>query len=376
VHSSAGRYGADRQLHQLVTGLDPARYRPLVVLPEHGPLAADLRAAGVDVRVRELAVLRRALFSPSGMALIGGRLAADAVALRGLARSAGAVLVHTNTSVTLGGAAAARAARLPHVWHVREIYADFADWWPRYRRVILTADAVPCLSEATRAQVGSAPNALVMPEGLPADAERRRPADRHAARAQLGLADDAFVCLLVGRVNGWKGQDVLARALAEPALRAQHATALVAGDAWPGEERHVQALRELGAELELGDQLRLLGFRDDLDRLYGAADVVVVPSTRPEPLGLVALEAAAAGCCVVASDTGGLPEILRDGETGRLVPAGDPAALATTLTELARDGSQRARLGSAAALDVRARFSRAHLLERTQALYDRLLGDH
>src|SRR5207302_6990438 len=130
---------ADRQLHELVTGLDPARYRPLVVLPEHGPLAADLRAAGIEVRVRELAVLRRALFSPEGLARIGGRLAADAAALGALARSAGAALVHTNTSVTLGGAAAARVARLPHVWHVREVYADFAGGWPAYRRVLLSA---------------------------------------------------------------------------------------------------------------------------------------------------------------------------------------------------------------------------------------------
>src|SRR5207237_2904251 len=135
----------------------------------------ELRSAGAEVHLRPgLAVLRRALFNPAGVARVTARAVADARGLARLARARGACLVHSNTSVTLGGAAAARAARLPHVWHVREIYADFADWWPRYRRVLLTADAVPCLSEATRAQFGSAPNALVMPEGLPADAEQRR----------------------------------------------------------------------------------------------------------------------------------------------------------------------------------------------------------
>jgi glycosyltransferase involved in cell wall biosynthesis len=375
VHSSAGRYGADRQLALVVANLDPGRYRAIVALPEAGPLAAELREHGAEVHVRPgLAVLRRALFTPVGLARVAARAAADARALGRLARVRGVRLVHSNTSVTLGGAAAARAARVPHVWHVREIYADFARWWPAYRRVLLRADALPCLSEAARAQFGDAPNALVIPEGLPDEAATRRPLPRPEARAALGLPEEAFTCLVVGRINSWKGQGVLARALAEPALRERGAIGLVAGDAWPGEERYERELEALRADLGLGDRLRLLGFRDDLDALYGAADVVCVPSTRPEPLGLVAMEAAAAAKCVVASDTGGLPEILRDGETGRLVAPGSPAALAAALDELAGDPARRRALGAAAAEDVRARFSTVRLLERTQALYDELLG--
>ena len=375
VHSSAGRYGADRQLSLLVSNLDPARYRALVVLPGDGPLAGELRDAGAEVHVRpRLAVLRRALFNPAGVARVAARAAADARTLARLARAHGARLVHSNTSVTLGGAAAARAARLPHVWHVREIYADFPRWWPAYRRLLLRADAVPCLSDATRAQFGDAPNALVIHEGLPAEATDRRPLDRRDAREALGLPEEAFTCLVLGRLNSWKGQEVLARALAEPALRERGAIGLVAGDAWPGEERYERALEGLRTELGLGDRLRLLGFRDDLDALYGAADVVCVPSTRPEPLGLVALEAAAAARCVVASNTGGLPEIVRDGETGRLVAPGSAPALAAALGELADDPALRARLAAAAADDVRARFSTTRLIERTQALYDQLLS--
>jgi glycosyltransferase involved in cell wall biosynthesis len=375
VHSSAGRYGADRQLSLLVSNLDPERYRALVVLPDDGPLVGELRGAGAEVHVRPgLAVLRRALFNPAGVARVAARVAADARGLAHLARTRDARLVHSNTSVTLGGAAAARAARLPHVWHVREIYADFPRWWPAYRRLLLRADAVPCLSEATRAQFGDAPNALVIHEGLPADATARRPLGRREARESLGLPEEVFTCLVLGRLNSWKGQEVLARALAEPALRERGAIGLVAGDAWPGEERYERALEALRTDLGLGDRLRLLGFRDDLDAHYGAADVVCVPSTRPEPLGLVALEAAAAAKCVVASNTGGLPEIVRDGETGRLVAPGSAPALAATLGELADDPGLRGRLAAAAADDVRARFSTEHLIERTQALYDELLS--
>jgi glycosyltransferase involved in cell wall biosynthesis len=375
AHSSAGRYGADRQLALLVGNLDPERYRAVVVLPEEGPLAADLQGLGAEVHVRPgLAVLRRALFNPAGLARLAGRVAADARELRRLARARGARLVHSNTSVTLGGAAAATAARLPHVWHVREIYADFARWWPAYRTALLRADVVACLSEATRAQFGAAANAVVVHEGLPTEAVSRRPRPRAEARRALDLPGDAFACLVLGRLNSWKGQEVLARALAEPDLRERAAVGLLAGDAWPGEEHHERALRGLRADLGLGERLRLLGFRDDLDVLYGAADVVCVPSTKPEPLGLAALEAAAAGECVVASRTGGLPEIVRDGETGRLVEPGSAPALARALTELADDEPRRARLGAAAADDVRNRFSTARLVERMQAIYDELLG--
>jgi glycosyltransferase involved in cell wall biosynthesis len=120
--------------------------------------------------------------------------------------------------------------------------------------------------------------------------------------------------------------------------------------------------------------VRFLGFREDVEVVHGAADVVVVPSTRPDPLPNSALEAAAAGCCVVAAAHGGLPEIVRDSETGRLVAPGDAGALAVVLAELAADPAQRERLGAAAAADVADRFSVAGLLDRTQSLYDEVLG--
>lgn len=330
-----------------------------------GDLRADLQAAGVEVLVRPLAVLRRAALTPGGLARIGGALARDAGGLARLARRRRVALVHTNTSVTLGGAAAARAAGLPHVWHVREIYAGFERFWPAYRRLLLTAAALPCVSEATRAQLGDDPRALVLHDGLAVAPGR---AERPAARAALELPHDAFVCAVLGRISTWKGQDVLIRALAG----LDGALALVAGDPWPGEERRLEQLRALAASLGVGERVRFAGFRPDVENVYGAADVVVVPSTRPDPLPNSALEAAAAGCCVVAAAHGGLPEIVRDGVTGRLVSPGDTHALAAALAALRDDAAGRERFGAAAASDVRERFAPARLLERTQALYDEL----
>ena len=301
--------------------------------------------------------------SPRGISRVAASWAADAGGLGRVARTRGVALVHTNTSVTLGGAAAARLAAIPHVWHVREIYAGFERWFPAYRRLLLTADALPCVSRATCEQFDADPAALTIYDGL-AVTPRRAPRDE--ARAALGLPPGALVVAVLGRISGWKGQDVAIKALAH---LPEDAVLLIAGEPWRGEERHLRELRWLAHAHNLADRVVLAGFVEDVSLVYGAADVVAVPSKQPDPLPNAALEAAAAGCCVVASAHGGLPEIITDGETGLLVAPGDPEALARAIA-----GADHERLGAAAAADIAQRFDPARTLDEVQALYDRLLS--
>lgn len=378
LHSSGGLYGADRQLLLLAGGLDPERYRALVVLAAEGELAGELRRVGVEVQVRRLAVIRRELVSARGLAGLARAWASDTRALARLARERGVAIVHSNTSVTLGGAPAAARARVPHVWHVREIYEGRSRLWPLHRRLLRTAAALPCVSRAARLPLGTGVG-LVVPDGVALEVAPASEAQRQAAREALGVGPDQFACAVVGRVSDWKGQDVLVRALAEARRGGggsplAGAVALVAGEPWGGVGERRQELLALALELGVGERVRWLGFRGDVASVYAAADVVAVPSVRPDPLPNAALEAAAAGCCVVASEIGGLPEILTDGRTGVLVAPGDAGALAEALGELAGDPGRRERLGRAAARDVRERFAPTRLLERVQALYDELLG--
>jgi glycosyltransferase involved in cell wall biosynthesis len=260
------------------------------------------------------------------------------------------------------------------VWHVREIYAGFERAWPAYRRLLLGAAAVPCVSEACAAQFGGAARVSVILDGLALPAHDTLAASRPTSRAALELPLDVPVIAVLGRISTWKGQDVLLRALADPELRSTGAVAVIAGDTWPGAEARLAALRRLAVSLGVDDRVRWVGFRDDVTALYGAADLIAVPSTAPDPLPGAAVEAAAAGCAVLASDHGGLPEILRDGVTGRLFPAGDVQAFARAARELLLDPDERARLGAAAARDVRERFAPARLLAEVQGLYDEVLA--
>jgi glycosyltransferase involved in cell wall biosynthesis len=371
VHSSAGRYGADNQLLHIARGLDPARYRALVVLPFEGELADALRDAGVEVVIQPLAVLRRADINPAGLARIARAARADRVVLGGLTRDRDIELVHSNTSVVLGGRAAAHAAGVPHVWHVREIYDGFRAW-PAWRRVLLGADAVACVSVGAARQF--APNGMenvqvvhdaAAPPAGPGDAD---------VRSETGVSGAAFAVAMLGRLSEWKGQDVLIRALAQSPLADFDVVALIAGAAWPGEERIESGLHGLARDLGVMDRVRFLGERSDVRSVYAAADAVAVPSTRPDPFPNTALEAGLAGLPVVAASHGGLPEIVRNRETGLLVTPGDPHALAQALALLAADPELAARMGAAGAAEVAERFSVQRLADRLQKLYDHLLA--
>lgn len=323
--------------------------------------------------VRPLSVLRRSLASLAGAASVSSAAARDSVALGRLIRERGVALVHSNTSVVLGGALAAAATRRPHVWHVREIYSRFTRPWPVYRRALRSARALPCVSLATAAQFGGPSDRVrVIYDGLAIDPQRADPA---LARRELDIDPDVPTIAVLGRISDWKGQDVLVRALAERPLRERGAIGLIAGEVWPGAEHRRERVLELAETLRVHDRLRLVGFRDDVGTIYGAADVVAVPSTAPDPLPGAAIEAAAAGCAVIGSDHGGLPEIIRDGATGRLVAPSDPRPLAQVAAELLDDPGARERLGTAAAASVHARFAPSRLLEAIQSLYDELLGD-
>jgi glycosyltransferase involved in cell wall biosynthesis len=368
VHSSAGRYGADRQLLALASGLDRDRFTPVAVLPERGELAGPLEEAGVEVAVAELSILRRAELGPRTAWRL---LRADVRELAALARARDVALVHSNTSVIASGQRLADRLGVPHVLHVRELYPQVPLAWPLWRRRLLAADRLLCVSHAVAAQFFDSEQVAVVHDGVPGMPER---GERSAARSSLGLDDDTFVVAVLGRVSAWKGQDVLARALAEEPLASIRAVGLVAGTAWPGVDRPATRLDRLREELGLGDRLRSLGFRADVGALLGAVDVVAVPSTRPDPFPNAALEAAEAGVPVVAAAHGGLPEMVRDGETGLLVEPGDPSALAAALRSLADDPGRAGALGAAAAADVAARFSAERMLEAVQAHYTALVG--
>jgi glycosyltransferase involved in cell wall biosynthesis len=179
-------------------------------------------------------------------------------------------------------------------------------------------------------------NGIPLPP-LPPAAER--PGRRAAARAALGIPPDGPLLVAVGNLYPVKDHANLLRAVARLEGPARVA---IAGR---GEEE--ESLRRLAAELGLSERLHLLGLRDDVDRVLWAGDVFVQPS-RSEGLPLAVLEAMTFALPIVATRVGGLGEAIADGTSGRLVPPGDPAALAAALSQVLDSGDRGAGLGAAA----------------------------
>jgi glycosyltransferase involved in cell wall biosynthesis len=132
-------------------------------------------------------------------------------------------------------------------------------------------------------------------------------------------------------------------------------------------------LRGLVASLGMADRVRFLGWRMDVDRLLASWDLLVIPSLE-EGLPLSALEAMAAARPVVASRVGGLPELVVDGVTGRLVPPGDTDALVRCIAELASDRQRLALMGGEGWKRANRLFSAVRMAQQTSQVYDRLLG--
>ena len=193
----------------------------------------------------------------------------------------------------------------------------------------------------------------IVPPGV--DLDLFSPGSRSAARRALGVPEDAYLLLFVGRIQPLKAPDVLLRAAArlvelDPSLRDRLVVAVVGGPSGSGLARP-ESLQSLAAELGLTDVVRFVPPvpQDLLPQWYRAADVTVVPSYS-ESFGLVAIESQACGTPVVAASVGGLRTAVADGFSGVLVDGHDPREYAGVLADLARDPARRAALSRGALL--------------------------
>ncbi len=184
-------------------------------------------------------------------------------------------------------------------------------------------------------------------------------------RAQLGIPDDALAVGILGRIAPEKGHRVLLQAAA------------MLGDCprlspvFAGEGPDEEDLKLLAAQMGLGERVIFAGFRDDINNVVGALDVVLSASTWAEPCSAVVQQGMALGKPVIGTCVGGTPEMIVDGETGLLVPPGDADALAQAIARLAEDRPMRERMGRAGRCRVEEHFSLSGMMEKIEELYRR-----
>ncbi|GAA2902980.1 glycosyltransferase family 4 protein [Pseudonocardia halophobica] len=299
-----------------------------MVLPSTGPLSEMLTQLGVEVRTDpSMAVLRKEILrSPTKLVLLSLNALCSLVRTAIMIRESRASICYISTVTIPVPILAARLLRVRSVLHVHEAETALR---PVFMKLLtfparLASDVI-CISRAARDFVSNGgrwrevdektiivPNTVRTP-GLVDPLPHERP--------------EILRLLLPGRLSPRKGTDVAVAALAELRTRGIRAELTIIGSAFSGYEWYVSEIRKVVSTLKLGAFCTIHDFRSDIDDVYREHHVVIVPS-RIEPFGLVALEGMARGRIVIASDVGGLSDIIHNRHDGVLFPPGSPTTLA------------------------------------------------
>lgn len=337
--------GAEKSLLLLLKYLDRHCWTPHLACVG-GPLAEEAALLGVTVHRLPMPRLRRSFRAPVDWLR-------TALTIARLARRVGAAAMIANTvRAAVCAAPAARLARIPFIWHMRDFWLSESRprrlWTDRLGKRLLCAAAARVIanSHATAAHLPCGSKATVVHNGI--EIEHYDPTmDGRPFRQRYGIPCEAPLIGTVGRLRPWKGQERFLRVLARVREEAPETWGVVVGGTpFEVEDGYLQGLERLAARLGLMDCLVFTGHLDDVRPALAAMDVFVHPGD-PEPFGLVNVEAMAMGKPVVAFAHGALPEIVINGRTGVLVLPEDEEAMASAVIGLLQAPLRRSSLGEA-----------------------------
>jgi len=389
---TAALSGGEIALLNLVSHLDQKKIKPVVVLGAEGPLAEQLRPVAethilpLSSRVtgeRKDNLGIKTLFRLADIATVW-------VYVRRLVRfiRAHAIdLVHTNSlkADIIGGLAGLLSSR-PVIWHVRDRIED--DYLPPLvaRAFRLLCRLVPSYvitnSAATLRTLRLRHDfrSLAVPSGVKLNQDVRIASVVHdGTNSDLPTAVDLtaqglFRIGLIGRISAWKGQHVFIQAAAQVIRRFPGAKFLIIGAALFGEDRYEREVRQLTSQFGLENVVQFTGFCSDVKQAISELDVVVHASTKGEPFGQVIIEGMAACKPVVATNGGGVPEIVQDGITGILVPMGDATAMAEAICRICSDPVSARIMGVNGKKRVIEHFTIEQTARKVESVYAYVLG--
>lgn len=378
--------GGEIALLNLIRHADRRLVTPIVVLCSEGPLAERLREV-CEVHVIPLPESLRNKRKDS----LGWRsalkfrdvaaLALYTFRLSGFAREHNIDLIHTNSlKADVIGGVAGRLAKLPVVWHVHDRIEE--DYLPksmvhafRFLCEILPSYVITnsrAVLETLRLKQAR-PRASIPPGVEP----RTLSAARNSVGPLVPLAEeraDRQVVALIGRICPWKGQHIFLEAAAAVRKQFPNATFKIVGAALFGEQQYEAKVRRLCTALNLDGAVEFTGFCSNVPELLAEVDLVVHASTSAEPFGQVIIEGMAAAKPIVATNGGGVPEIVIDNVTGLLVPMSDAPGMADAICKMLSDPATARRMGVRGQDRVRDHFSIESTALKVEAVYREVLG--
>jgi glycosyltransferase involved in cell wall biosynthesis len=360
----------------LAAGLDRARFATTLITGVVGPAEGDFLEAAHSRGVSPIVI------PELGRSIRPARDLAVLLKLVRLFRRLRPDIVHTHTAKagTLGRLAA-RFAGVPvtvHTFHGHVLDGYFSPAVTRFfvgveRALARRTDRLVTVSPRLRADllamgIGRPEQVAVIPLGLDLERFRRARPEAPILRASLGLGTDVPLLGIVGRLVPIKDHPLLFEAVALLEPHGPPAHLVVVGD---GEER--VRLEALAGQLGLSHRVHFLGWRSDLETILPELTMVICAS-KNEGTPVALIEAMAAGVPVLSTDVGGVADLVTHGETGWLVRAGDPPALAQGVQHLLGNAALRARLAAAGRPVALERHGVEGLIRRVEALYAELVS--
>ena len=382
-HAAQWGGGAEVVLEQLIEAATKAGFDAELAAPPGG-LVARLEGRCSRVYLLPIVPLRRTSNPLTILSLLLGWLW-GAVQLARVFRRSGPALIHANSgAAALACCVSAAVLRRPLVWHQHDIVPDRV-----VNRMVLAPAALMCarVVVCSRAVGGSLIRLGVRKRRVVVMHNRVRdsffaplpPRDR--ARSELGLPPSGRIVAMAGRLVPYKAHRVFLDAIALLTAERPGVLGVIAGgkptlgpydvDPFPDYEPEI-AQRAMQPDLD--GRIVFLGHRDDLRTVLASADVLVQSAVN-EPFPLVVLEALASAVPVIASASGGHLEAIVSGETGLLVPVGDPAALALAISTLLDDDAYRSAIGEAGQAYAREHFAESGLVIELAQLYESILRE-
>ncbi|PFN80593.1 glycosyl transferase family 1 [Bacillus sp. AFS076308] len=359
LHSSAEMYGADKVLLELLKGLDKTKFNPIVILPCDGILVDTLKRENIETEIIPYPILRRQYFNPKGILQYGRDYFKYSKQILNFVKDKNIKLLHINTTAVLEGIYLKKKLNVPLIWHVHEILLR-----PRMLYKYLSflvgkyADTTVVVSNSVKNHILN--SGLVKREQIKIiyngvdHKVYRNDFDTIYLHDEFGIPNNALVVGMIGRVNAWKGQGDFLKAV-EPILKKhKNVYTVLIGGVFKGQEWRMDELKGKVKAMTNNNRIVVRDFRNDTPQLHNLFDVFVLPSTDPDPLPTVVLEAMATGKPVIGYRHGGICEMVKDGHNGLLAEVRNPEDLAVKIDTLLQSKELRDRMG---------RNSRERLLE-------------
>lgn len=368
INQSSELYGSDRSLIDVLKALVASGYSLVVVLPDEGPLADLLRNENIEVHCCEIFKLSRNLLGKR-IFLAPFKLFKAITALSQLDKTHHFDCVYTNTVAVLGAPIWSFIKRKTHIWHVREIVESPKFVSSLYKKIVpALSDYVVFNSENTSRWIapGLKTSARVVWNGIEIPT-------RTQSNPYKNTLPELPIVLLVGRINDWKGQDLLLEASLDNFKSENYFNLVFLGSAPPGQEHLVENLKSQISQSAYARYIQVIDFVTDATSYYQYADIVVVPSKRPEPFGRVAIEGMACAKPVIAAKHGGLIEIVEDKTTGLLFEPNDKKSLSACLRMLTTDAKTRLEFGLAGLKRQQEHFSLQAYQAKMLKIFEQLM---